>query len=576
MIAQGLQTDQQALLVELETAGAVVKGQNIKCPFHDDRNPSGGIYKAKDGIWRFKCHAADCGFLGDMYDVRAKATGRPLGEILTAVGRPELKPQQPQAPPKRYPSLDALIADFPSATVYQYTNPDTGKHDLVVLRYQSDGRKKFAQAHQNNTGYILGAGLGERPLYNRTRMQAATKVVVVEGEKCVHALQNLDYVATTSPGGAKSARKADWGALAGKTVYLWPDNDDGGRAYMNDVADILQRTAKKVIRLDVDSLSLPAGGDVVDYLETLGDDRLDSRQIAIQAVLEDGQELNGQGLQRRIREIVDGERDTISLPWEGLDYWSEALCAGSVTVVCGVAGAAKSFWLLQLMAYAQHIGRKVALFELEEDADYHLHRLLAQLDRNSHLANVKWVKSHGQEALEANDRHGDRIDALRSCLWDAPERQVGYDELLVWIEKQAKAGAELIAVDPITAVESNDKPWRADLEFVMAAKTLMRKYKSRLILITHPRTGIGSAMSLESLAGGAAFRRFPQTVLWIKKLDEFVEKPVQSKMGTLPTDFNVEICVCKARNGPGTGLRLAYTFSPDTLGFNEHGVIRKQ
>jgi hypothetical protein len=111
--------------------------------------------------------------------------------------------------------------------VHAYTNPDTRTPDLVILRIREpDGGKVFYQYQPNpGGGFIKGAPPKPLPLYNRTKLRAAKAVVVVEGEKCVEALRAVGVEATTSPGGAKNAKHADWRPLAGLTVYLWPDND---------------------------------------------------------------------------------------------------------------------------------------------------------------------------------------------------------------------------------------------------------------------------------------------------------------------------------------------------------------
>jgi hypothetical protein len=70
-----------ALLSELRAAGCEVKAANsIRCCWHDDTHPSAGIFQGDDGAWRFKCHA--CGVAGDVFDIRARRTGKPLGEVL--------------------------------------------------------------------------------------------------------------------------------------------------------------------------------------------------------------------------------------------------------------------------------------------------------------------------------------------------------------------------------------------------------------------------------------------------------------------------------------------------------------
>lgn len=79
-----------------------------------------------------------------------------------------------------------------------------------------------------------------RPLYGLDRLAARpdAPVLVVEGEKAADAAAIMfpDYVAITSPGGSNAAGKADWSPLKGRTVAIWPDHDEPGRKYADDVA----------------------------------------------------------------------------------------------------------------------------------------------------------------------------------------------------------------------------------------------------------------------------------------------------------------------------------------------------
>ena len=74
-----------------------------------------------------------------------------------------------------------------------------------------------------------------RPLYGLDLLAAEpdAAVLVVEGEKAADAAAELvpDLVVVTSPFGAKAATKADWSALDGRTVVIWPDNDTAGAGY---------------------------------------------------------------------------------------------------------------------------------------------------------------------------------------------------------------------------------------------------------------------------------------------------------------------------------------------------------
>lgn len=65
-----------------------------------------------------------------------------------------------------------------------------------------------------------------RPLYRLDDLaaRATATVLVCEGEKTADAAAALfpNVVATTSPGGANAAGKADWSPLAGRDLLIWP------------------------------------------------------------------------------------------------------------------------------------------------------------------------------------------------------------------------------------------------------------------------------------------------------------------------------------------------------------------
>jgi 5S rRNA maturation endonuclease (ribonuclease M5) len=116
---------------------------------------------------------------------------------------------------------------------YVYTD-STGQHVLAqVLRYRlSNGKKTFLQ--KNAAGEWKSPEV--RPLYRLPRVAEAATVVLVEGEKCVDALESLGVPATTVMGGAETILdRVDFEPLRGKQVILWPDNDEPGRALMERI-----------------------------------------------------------------------------------------------------------------------------------------------------------------------------------------------------------------------------------------------------------------------------------------------------------------------------------------------------
>ena len=98
---KSIRFDRNALVTALQGAGAVVTGQSVKCPFHEDGNPSGWISQGKkDNVWRYQCHDVKCGVSGDIFDIQAKISGKPLGNVLGDAGS-RLKTKTPP-PPSQY------------------------------------------------------------------------------------------------------------------------------------------------------------------------------------------------------------------------------------------------------------------------------------------------------------------------------------------------------------------------------------------------------------------------------------------------------------------------------------------
>ena len=90
-----------------------------------------------------------------------------------------------------------------------------------------------------------------RPLYGLDRLAARpdAPIIICEGEKATDAATMLlpDFVAVTSPSGARAADKADWTPLAGRDVTIWPDHDDQGQRYAQDVARLAKKAGAKSV-----------------------------------------------------------------------------------------------------------------------------------------------------------------------------------------------------------------------------------------------------------------------------------------------------------------------------------------
>ena len=572
-----IRMDRDALVEALELAGAVQRGGGFVCPFHDDHSPSGGVYSDADGIWRYKCHSDSCAFNGDIYDVRAKVAGRDVGELLK-----ETRPLPPVEPQRIYKDEDAIIQTLPGTheETYSYANPATRKPDLLVFRFLNrDGKKQFWQASPVEGGFILKAPAKPWPIYNRARIKDAKRVIVVEGEKCVHAIHGLNCgeVATTSPAGAGKAAYADWTPLAGKNVYLWPDNDEPGKAHMREVMQLLERLTPKpaIFQIDIDKMNLGEKEDVADICEERTD--VDAGLVVYSAMTSAKSTGAAGDVRELIEATIDGTRQAIDWPWPVLAKLTKALLPGTVTLLCGSPGATKSFALLEALAYWHDRGIPAVVYELEEDRKFHLYRALAQRAENSNLLDDEWVRKNGPASLHSVEASQRFLDTFGRKIWEAPNKPPSLAMLSEWVQERAEEGARVIAIDPITAAEPEKSPWIADPMFLYAVKNTLVKTGASLILVTHPKKGAGTVNTLDELAGGAGYPRLTQTIIWIEAHGKPKTVIVKCKGGH-PQDevaarVNRTFHLLKTRNGVGQGGAIGFYFNGETLKSIEQGGI---
>lgn len=578
------------MLDALSSAGAdVSRPMAMRCPFHADETPSAGVYQ-EDGVWKFKCHAASCGFQGDVFDVLARVSGRDVRDVvrdasLLGAGDKAAAPAEKHS--RVWPTLDVFLQTLPNVeATYSYTDPDTRQPSMFVVRYVAAGRKHFAQAHPVDGGVVAKAPPKPWPIYNRTRLRGATDVVVCEGEKCVHALHSVGVIATTSPGGAGKAKHADWSPLAAKRVWLWPDNDPadpktGERAgirHMREVARILETIdPPPLIRwIDPDLLGLPDKGDAADLVAREGV----SAEAAVRRIMAEASSLGASAdVMAEVRDEIEGRRRAIELPWPETSRASMSLLPKALTLVCGQPGAAKSYWVMQVVSHLVETGEKVAILVLEEDRTYHLRRVVASRSRCPRFNDPAWVRENPDEAEAMVESCRGHIDALGRCVSDWKGEPPTLDDVAEWVDAQAVAGKRVIVVDPITAVGCmTTRSWEEERAFVMRAKAIAATHECSIVLVTHPKPGAkGRGDLIESMAGSQAYPRFASCILWLMHLPE--GRTVVARKRTIggPLDQAVEpdrlMVVVKARNGPGTGSRIAYRFGGNGLCFEELGVV---
>ena len=256
------------------------------CPVHDGKDPNFSV-KAETGEWY--CHSR-CNRGGSVYDLEMEITGTKFreaaAEVRRLVGRPENgarrtleadhRPGTERLPPwtKKYLAEKIQqVADHEGleyVDAYPYHDADKRLAWAKIRFVDKDGTKTFrSYAVTAKGGWTSPSKAGVPPLlYRLPEMTAATEVDLVNGEKAANASAKLGRVATCGPNGEGHWEPEFTEQLAGKTVNIFPDNDDKGRQHGKLVARELFGKAK-AIRL-IELPGLPPKGDVYDWIEPGG------------------------------------------------------------------------------------------------------------------------------------------------------------------------------------------------------------------------------------------------------------------------------------------------------------------
>jgi len=284
-------------------------------------------------------------------------------------------------------------------------------------------------------------------------------------------------------------------------------------------------------------------------------------------------------LYSELDDAVAGKRYSAPMPWEMLARDTRALLPGTVTLIGGSPGSTKSLAIVQLIRHLRKECVPCALLALEDGVSYHLRRAAAQLLKFSDITDDGWCRANPEKVEEIKKKLGPILNELRECI-EAPNNitKCTPDEIISWVRQKSKT-CRVMAIDPITLMDSGPKPWNEDRRFLFEAKRIIEDSGSSLVLVTHPRKmpfGASRAQTgMDDLAGGVAWTRFSQTVMFLMAHDP-IEKNVEHEHGAVLEGFNRTLSVFKARNGRGVeGERFAFRFDSRSLELYEVGKIRK-
>ena len=237
------------------------RGWMSLCPAHDDKDPSLSVSEGQSGKVLVTCFGS-CTFEA-VRDALGLGSGPPQ-QILPSPKRKDDEPPKPRRLP-----------NGPDYTFHNYVYA-TGDLAFIVSRQDfRSGGKDFKQwTPTGDPELFLPVGMPkDRPLFHLPGLSTEGRVAVVEGEKCVLAVEKAwpHQLVTCWAGGTNVWNKTDWTPLRGREVSLVADADplnkqgvSPGHKAMKELAHHLATELECVV--DIALPPVEWDSDIADWL----------------------------------------------------------------------------------------------------------------------------------------------------------------------------------------------------------------------------------------------------------------------------------------------------------------------
>ncbi len=251
-------------------------------------------------------------------------------------------PSAPEAAP--FPSLKHYKHGMPSAHWVYYTAE--GRIAGIITRFDipatKDTRSKkeilpltWCRDEAGNTAWRPKAMQVPQPLYGLPFTD--DDIVIVEGEKCCDAVRAAGLSATTWAGGSSVVHKTGWSSLKGKTICIWPDNDETGMKAKDAIIRALSGIAAE-IRV----VQIPDGRPV-------GWDAADTDDEEIYKLVEEAVVVESPADPIDDRPVFPYTRaDQLDGTNEIMDFVECLFTEGGASITYGPSNVGKSFWMVDV------------------------------------------------------------------------------------------------------------------------------------------------------------------------------------------------------------------------------------
>lgn len=273
--------------------GNPIKGEKALCvnPNHADKDPSLVFYPNEHRAYCFGCKESFdiIKFRMIRHDETFQHAvkhfgGNGAGHDISSAGPPKPSNKPQASTPKAKASgtkKQEVSRDLVEKYIYvdEQSNRLFEKHRFKIFYDDGSVGKSFVQYSYSEKGQLITSLEGvKRVLYQLDKIVKSKKIIITEGEKDVHGLQELftDYAVTTSSEGSGSwERQCNEHAIHKilfdkDEVVVIGDHDEAGRKYEESIVKTLRNKVKslKVLRLP----GLDEGQDASDFIEKHGPD----------------------------------------------------------------------------------------------------------------------------------------------------------------------------------------------------------------------------------------------------------------------------------------------------------------
>jgi putative DNA primase/helicase len=228
------------------------------CPAHADTNPSLSVSQGRDGRALVYC------FAGCPTDSIVRALGLTMADLFChnqhdSVNR-SLPAPSPHLTARKSKPRKVVGGPRRKVATYDYLNR-MGDWCYAIDRWEGAGKEKSFSIRPK------GIPKEDRILYRLNELSDADDPVLIpEGEGKADVLVSLGYTATACPFGADSWLSQYAISLRGRDVVVWPDKDDAGTKFAQNVVNSL-RSVSKSVNVVTPPEWLCEGGDVIDLVK---------------------------------------------------------------------------------------------------------------------------------------------------------------------------------------------------------------------------------------------------------------------------------------------------------------------